>query len=162
MLDQAGLSGVSTRSRPKAAGWPGQISALMRRCFNTQPPEGGWESKPIYDNVRQVFQHAAARRRLDARNYRKKVQRIVSTRSRPKAAGAMAVVEAQAVAVSTRSRPKAAGVGGYTGAGGVHVSTRSRPKAAGSAVQTMPMMAVVSTRSRPKAAGSRKRCCHRG
>ena len=58
------LLGVSTHSRPKAAGWkvcntfffenvsthsrPKAAGRLLRfltfkeRCFNTQPPEGGW------------------------------------------------------------------------------------------------------------------------
>ena len=34
--------GVSTHSRPKAAGQNGHTAPPITRCFNTQPPEGGW------------------------------------------------------------------------------------------------------------------------
>ena len=34
--------GVSTHSRPKAAGRNGRIRAIPETSFNTQPPEGGW------------------------------------------------------------------------------------------------------------------------
>ena len=82
--------GVSTHSRPKAAGsyfihtfftHSFQHTAARRRlglyqsiyliilCFNTQPPEGGWET-------------------LKCRGY----QRHVSTHSRPKAAGITSVL----------------------------------------------------------------------
>ena len=39
---------VSTHSRPKAAG--GTIARIVRNqeCFNTQPPEGGWELHITY------------------------------------------------------------------------------------------------------------------
>ena len=39
-LDQAL---VSTHSRPKAAGLQFRLFAFGGQCFNTQPPEGGWE-----------------------------------------------------------------------------------------------------------------------
>ena len=35
---------VSTHSRPKAAGAVGHGADFVR-CFNTQPPEGGWGQK---------------------------------------------------------------------------------------------------------------------
>ena len=56
-----------------------------------------------------LFQHAAARRRLDNESQRKDRKVDVSTRSRPKAAGALANPTRNHAAVSTRSRPKAAG-----------------------------------------------------
>ena len=34
---------VSTHSRLKAAGIRSSSSSLVESCFNTQPPEGGWE-----------------------------------------------------------------------------------------------------------------------
>ena len=37
---------VSTHSRPKAAGWFQIRTRNNRRCFNTQPPEGGWAKPP--------------------------------------------------------------------------------------------------------------------
>ena len=56
-------------------------------CFNSQPPEGGW------------------------RHQRERTNRveIVSTHSRPKAAGRGELGRLQQYAVSTHSRPKAAG-----------------------------------------------------
>ena len=34
-------------------------------CFNTQPPEGGWQYQQLQQQYQQLFQHTAARRRLD-------------------------------------------------------------------------------------------------
>ena len=78
--------GVSTHSRPKAAGPTFAVSAKDRTgfntqppeggwllvgervsfvsCFNTQPPEGGWESPQLLNIITNLFQHTAARRRL--------------------------------------------------------------------------------------------------
>ena len=39
---------VSTHSRPKAAGCSGGRDKVSRTGFNTQPPEGGW---PVYRDV---------------------------------------------------------------------------------------------------------------
>ena len=36
------VTGVSTHSRPKAAGFSRKDYPLHPRCFNSQPPEGGW------------------------------------------------------------------------------------------------------------------------
>ena len=36
------VSSVSTHSRPKAAGFRKRPRQPISRCFNTQPPEGGW------------------------------------------------------------------------------------------------------------------------
>ena len=79
---------VSTHSRPKAAGHLINNRAL-RKCFNTQPPEGGWPRNGRRVNAKRVsthsrpkaaawfklamhddemFQHTAARRRLGKRH----------------------------------------------------------------------------------------------
>ena len=55
-------------------------------CFNTQPPEGGWLQK-----LKSEF------------------GLVVSTHSRPKAAGKLAAITFLTLLVSTHSRPKAAG-----------------------------------------------------
>ena len=55
---------VSTRSRPKAAGPFVAFSISAADCFNTQPPEGGWDSLSSRGAGWTKFQHAAARRRL--------------------------------------------------------------------------------------------------
>ena len=52
-------------TQPPEGGWEAaEVGKWQGRCFNTQPPEGGWNninnSIPIYN----MFQHAAARRRL--------------------------------------------------------------------------------------------------
>ena len=166
---------VSTRSRPKAAGLrqrcesaclcgfntqPPEGGWLIKRstkfvsvCFNTQPPEGGWVvfAPDIADWF--MFQHAAARRRLAAVISRAVTEYIVSTRSRPKAAGDSFIEQAKQSRVSTRSRPKAAGASRRIPAHCVYVSTRSRPKAAGDPTGSGSGAVFVSTRSRPKAAG---------
>ena len=40
-------------------------SLLKASCFNTQPPEGGWAFNELIEWVVELFQHTAARRRLD-------------------------------------------------------------------------------------------------
>ena len=55
---------VSTHSRPKAAGLFGVSRKKFLRCFNTQPPEGGWYEYLLEIMSDKVFQHTAARRRL--------------------------------------------------------------------------------------------------
>ena len=81
---------------------------LMVICFNTQPPEGGWDRDNDYN-----------------------VAIAVSTHSRPKAAGRRHRFDFFGVCVSTHSRPKAAGSGFYPRRTINQVSTHSRPKAAG-------------------------------
>ena len=56
-------------------------------CFNTQPPEGGWMSSISWMWMSTLFQHTAARRRLERVRYVQVSKIIVSTHSRPKAAG---------------------------------------------------------------------------
>ena len=83
-------------------------TARWARCFNTQPPEGGWQRAAdtgVYGNV--------------------------STHSRPKAAGKLNIGLKNKSLVSTHSRPKAAGSGTINGSHIKAVSTHSRPKAAG-------------------------------
>ena len=100
---------VSTHSRPKAAGC---FSVARFNCaisFNTQPPEGGWRTRPDNRQIAarfntqppeggwtstglpvketSLFQHTAARRRLVAVQGHREVGFVVSTHSRPKAAG---------------------------------------------------------------------------
>ena len=55
---------VSTHSRPKAAGQFKLSACLIPKCFNTQPPEGGWHSTAGLVCGDFLFQHTAARRRL--------------------------------------------------------------------------------------------------
>ena len=100
---------VSTHSRPKAAGRHARNGVRRVRCFNTQPPEGGWflivqcadlirrfNTQPpeggwsvswLVMLFSQLFQHTAARRRLVSGLVWTVAPGTVSTHSRPKAAG---------------------------------------------------------------------------
>ena len=99
------------------------------------------------------FQHTAARRRLVAGVAIPVSFGMVSTHSRPKAAGKHFEHMIEDPRVSTHSRPKAAG--SLKGAQPFiyAVSTHSRPKAAGPAPVGKGRFYDVSTHSRPKAAG---------
>ena len=100
---------VSTHSRPKAAGsgrfflTPSlsvfQHTAARRRLANAQID--------LLDE--QKFQHTAARRRLVFTRLLLFLVWIVSTHSRPKAAGTVINPALIITNVSTHSRPKAAG-----------------------------------------------------
>ena len=46
---------VSTHSRPKAAGNPWRTLSFRNRCFNTQPPEGGWGFPAALCSFRHSF-----------------------------------------------------------------------------------------------------------
>ena len=101
---------------------------------------------------------------------------VVSTHSRPKAAGCASTTMAAAIllfqhtaarrrlatpelenlaalCVSTHSRPKAAGHAEFAQHIRIAVSTHSRPKAAGQTKSKIGLFIMVSTHSRPKAAG---------
>ena len=78
-------------------------------CLNTQPPEGGWLIAKLTPTNLAQFQHTAARRRLGCNSRYVQRSRIVSTHSRPKAAGVLGGIQGNSLWVSTHSRPKAAG-----------------------------------------------------
>ena len=126
--------------------------------FNTQPPEGGWESFWDALIITKWFQHTAARRRLDRHACSPPRPRLVSTHSRPKAAGRPSCIKIgvfmpfqhtaarRRLAIQTTCR-QTNGVFQHTAArrrlvtgfwgkfSGEEVSTHSRPKAAGCAFQ---------------------------
>ena len=166
---------VSTHSRPKAAGFVHNSCLQFGSGFNTQPPEGGWQRAACAWYVDTVFQHTAARRRLDCfADFIIQMIRV-STHSRPKAAGRrmrfrthrcrrfntqppeggwkQPQMLSAKLKVSTHSRPKAAGTARYLHDLRLPVSTHSRPKAAGNTADRATQAAKVSTHSRPKAAG---------
>ena len=100
-----------------------------------------------------LFQHTAARRRLVFAGYQVDFAVLVSTHSRPKAAGQVIAELLIPEEVSTHSRPKAAGqMNG--GAGKLDkVSTHSRPKAAGASLKSLALSgftAPISLSSREK------------
>ena len=144
---------VSTHSRPKAAGPTVAERETAKMGFNTQPPEGGWSFDWIFKPANFLFQHTAARRRLDFEGNKYTGKGNVSTHSRPKAAGHVCRRSCQRKSVSTHSRPKAAGREVFLETSAGFVSTHSRPKAAGWCVYFRRSRGSVSTHSRPKAAG---------
>ena len=81
---------VSTHSRPKAAGLILRVIHWVYMSFNSQPPEGGWNQNLTQIQTISLFQLTAARRRLGTKSVAVKSSPIVSTHSRPKAAGASA------------------------------------------------------------------------
>ena len=145
---------VSTHSRPKAAGRNRAVLFAAQHGFNTQPPEGGWLLFTSLLFFFYLFQHTAARRRLVGIIAKIILKLVVSTHSRPKAAGSSCMHQKYCRHVSTHSRPKAAGYsnvltcrtplcfntqppeGGWYHHSRANrlnhkVSTHSRPKAAG-------------------------------
>ena len=57
---------VSTHSRPKAAAISATLNKIMMWRFNTQPPEGGCRHGAQTAHRQLLFQHTAARRRLQS------------------------------------------------------------------------------------------------
>ena len=123
---------VSTHSRPKAAG---SCHCRSRRT-NGKFQHTAARRRLVYAGEdlpeAEKFQHTAARRRLACLSIRPGICVIVSTHSRPKAAGGASTTDdTDEFSVSTHSRPKAAGtIAEYMGKSRA-VSTHSRPKAAG-------------------------------
>ena len=146
---------VSTHSRPKAAGlsrqrigqlyhcfntqppeggWQFKLSAcLIPKCFNTQPPEGGWEKPPNITLNASGFNTQPPEGGWayigDDGEITIKFQHTAARRR-------LAIklnINGTYLFVSTHSRPKAAGSGFYPCRTVNQVSTHSRPKAAGEA-----------------------------
>ena len=146
--------------------------------FNTQPPEGGWEKQSKRPCKRLLFQHTAARRRLEL-NKTVGTMRSMGFNTQPPEGGwfRLSQYTKNERTVSTHSRPKAAGNGGKNKTAETKVSTHSRPKAAGNPPCSASILltfqhtaarrrlesfnlcfinfCLVSTHSRPKAAGIR-------
>ena len=87
-------------------------------------------NRKIADGLPLLFQHTAARRRLDFDVF-SVFWCCVSTHSRPKAAVLWYIQSDSGICVSTHSRPKAAALSRFTIKRNFSVSTHSRPKAAG-------------------------------
>ena len=100
-----------------------------------------------------MFQHTAARRRLVTDKAFIEAYLLVSTHSRPKAAGAVVTDALNIMDVSTHSRPKAAGGTAPVGLTG-DIRFNTQPPEGGWRYSIMLDKALaVSTHSRPKAAG---------
>ncbi len=130
-----------------------EIVCYYCRGFNTQPPEGGWSLPPTAMPVQWQFQHTAARRRLDPRRILPSLAKLVSTHSRPKAAGKL-LRGLLPLNLCFNTQPPEGGWKNYRIINTiVLVSTHSRPKAAGGDQLAATRAQLVSTHSRPKAAG---------
>ena len=141
-------------TQPPEGGWQaGRQLCLPLHGFNTQPPEGGWECERLQQQSRRGFNTQPPEGgwllRVDELCFLAKV----STHSRPKAAGLVSFSSNGYSDVSTHSRPKAAGTIYHVMTGTTPVSTHSRPKAAGKHGRLLFVSSGVSTHSRPKAAG---------
>ena len=101
-----------------------------------------------------LFQHTAARRRLDAKKFKAHELSEVSTHSRPKAAGLILFYPKSKDIVSTHSRPKAAGTvnRGRDCNKSKFQHTAARRRLAYCGIYKIYCL-LVSTHSRPKAAG---------
>ena len=66
-----------------------QIYSRLVSGFNTQPPEGGCQTKDPMAMIEALFQHTAARRRLPEWSKVDNGSYVVSTHSRPKAAAGL-------------------------------------------------------------------------
>ena len=145
---------VSTHSRPKAAGTDCRAwRSLYVRCFNTQPPEGGWilfilnptwlvsfntqppeggwlqnkgDTMPIRGFNTQPPEGGWLPSRFAAI-----ICLAVSTHSRPKAAGQSLFDDSARVARFNTQPPEGGWAGGSQDITSLGVSTHSRPKAAG-------------------------------
>ena len=120
-------------------------------CFNTQPPEGGWQHSAVSAHIFGVsthsrpkaagcppissnpalFQHTAARRRLVDRRRLGGNEPCVSTHSRPKAAGILFVSVYYLYGCFNTQPPEGGWVDEFLIQQHNQVSTHSRPKAAG-------------------------------
>ena len=79
---------MSFNTQPPEGGWVSVVTAILRHArFNTQPPEGGWQVVTHITRRNGGFQHTAARRRLEGAENNLVLRLVVSTHSRPKAAG---------------------------------------------------------------------------
>ena len=121
-------------TQPPEGGWEShQTNSTSRHRFNTQPPEGGWRLQEHTD-----------------------LNDLVSTHSRPKAAGCFNPEFFEVFECFNTQPPEGGWLGQWLGLvlfG--DVSTHSRPKAAGAGVLSYAHAYAVSTHSRPKAAGQR-------
>ena len=100
---------VSTHSRLKAAGQTDAARRPFRCCFNTQPPEGGWDWVIFTFYVSACFNTQPPEGGW-SNNHTNPPRRVVSTHSRLKAAGVSAYWLETGKGVSTHSRLKAAGL----------------------------------------------------
>ena len=126
-----------------------------RRGFNTQPPEGGWRAGADAADVWLKFQHTAARRRLGRK--RRRLCQSAGFNTQPPEGGWVSSLNAFAISVivSTHSRPKAAGPSRAMCSGFCRFQHTAARRRLGLCAASGVLITEVSTHSRPKAAGLR-------
>ena len=145
---------VSTHSRPKAAGSLKSPCKQRLFCFNTQPPEGGWPEDLDLLDLEDLFQHTAARRRLATDKQSITGLIVVSTHSRPKAAGSIFSVLITFIKFQhTAARRRLVLVAALQAAALWFQHTAARRRLGLKSI-TFKIIRIVSTHSRPKAAGA--------
>ena len=122
---------VSTHSRLKAAGQARTVCLLARRSFNTQPPEGGWQTLP--DDVLRSSVSTHSRPKAAGRSCRNTLRRLLSFNTQPPEGGWVSVLKEVHELTGFNTQPPE---GGWHQCGSglfgwPPVSTHSRPKAAG-------------------------------
>ena len=143
---------VSTHSRPKAAGRPCLPLPACTDCFNTQPPEGGWQTRARAGAGSSGFNTQPPEGGwFDKAN--RLFRDVVSTHSRPKAAGRRAIRRPIRIKFQHTAARRRLAANKQAAAAREKVSTHSRPKAAGGHDDKTANHTEVSTHSRPKAAG---------
>ena len=153
MAGAAAQAGFNTQ--PPEGGWAAGIDdALNPVGFNTQPPEGGWFLERVFAAAQVVFQHTAARRRLGHQRPSERKKMVVSTHSRPKAAGKLPSLPRFWTA-SFNTQPPEGGWAWADAAGGRgYHGFNTQPPEGGWGLPVMFNLSLeVSTHSRPKAAG---------
>ena len=98
-------------TQPPEGGWiKGRLLIAYLYSFNTQPPEGGWRFSKARSNRHCEFQHTAARRRLGIVNETEtSSEEFQHTAARRRLVSAVLSDKCRLI-VSTHSRPKAAGL----------------------------------------------------
>ena len=87
-----------------------KIQTDYQHSFNTQPPEGGWPAFSALASASSLFQHTAARRRLGVfQTASKRMAAFQHTAARRRLDAVGGFPSGLFVLVSTHSRPKAAG-----------------------------------------------------
>ena len=146
---------VSTHSRPKAAGIKRNRLQLRYSRFNTQPPEGGWKKPPNFPTSAHCFNTQPPEGGW--KFFSLTLSLLLRFNTQPPEGGwsvffARAVISA---IVSTHSRPKAAGLAavGIRRALFLFQHTAARRRLA-KHLPSISLLMAVSTHSRPKAAGT--------
>ena len=101
--------GLCFNTQPPEGGWTSSTTLRISwYSFNTQPPEGGWRSQRIRHGGGNRFNTQPPEGGWFTECAIVMLE-VVSTHSRPKAAGDNAKIASRRSRVSTHSRPKAAG-----------------------------------------------------